>query len=95
MDLPYPPPGDLPDPGIEPASLALQVNSLPLNHLGSPSFKVAMALMTFEILQPLSWDREIAAFLLVTGNAGPSVLLPTFIMEGDVKFQVENLLDFR
>ena len=31
--LPFPPPGDLPDPGIEPASLAspaLQGNSLPL-----------------------------------------------------------------
>ena len=37
--LPCPPPGDLPDPGIEPVSpvaLALQVDSLPLSHLGSP-----------------------------------------------------------
>ena len=37
--LPFPLPGDLPDPGIEPgspASPALQVNSLLLNHLGSP-----------------------------------------------------------
>ena len=35
--LPCPPPGDLPDPGIEPASLAfpeLQADSLPLSHLG-------------------------------------------------------------
>ena len=30
--LPCPPPGDLPDPGIEPASPALQAGSLPLNH---------------------------------------------------------------
>ena len=34
--LPFPPPGDLPDPGIEPASiassLASQVDSLPLSH---------------------------------------------------------------
>jgi len=32
-------PGDLPNPGIEPASLvsaALQADSLPLRHLGSP-----------------------------------------------------------
>ena len=29
--LPYPPPGDLSDPGIEPASPALQVDSLPLS----------------------------------------------------------------
>ena len=34
--LPCPPPGDLPSPGIEPGSPALQVDSLPLSHLGSP-----------------------------------------------------------
>ena len=34
--LPCPPPGDLPHPGIEPGSLALQVKSLPLRHQGSP-----------------------------------------------------------
>ena len=36
--LPFPPPGDLPDPGIEPVSLrprALQADSLPLCHWGS------------------------------------------------------------
>ena len=30
-------PGDLPDPGIKPVSLALQSDSLPLGHLGSPT----------------------------------------------------------
>ena len=34
--LPCPPPGDLPNPGIKPASPALQANSLPMNHQGSP-----------------------------------------------------------
>ena len=37
--LPRPPPGDLPDPGVEPASTvapALQVDSLLLSHLGRP-----------------------------------------------------------
>ena len=34
--LPFPPPEDLPDPGIEPGSLALQSDSLPLRHQGSP-----------------------------------------------------------
>ena len=41
--LPFPPSGDIPDPGIEPASLAspaLLVDSLPLSHLGSPYVKV-------------------------------------------------------
>ena len=30
--LPFPPPGDLPDPGIEPRSPALQADSLLLSH---------------------------------------------------------------
>ena len=34
--LPFPSPGDLPDPGIEPAAPALQMDSLPLSHRGSP-----------------------------------------------------------
>ena len=33
--LPCPPPGDLPDPGTEPMSPALQADSLPLSHQGS------------------------------------------------------------
>ena len=36
--LPCPPPGDLPDPGIEPGSPVLQTYSLLLSHQGSPSF---------------------------------------------------------
>ena len=34
--LPCPPPGDLPDPGTEPASPVFQVDSLLLSHQGSP-----------------------------------------------------------
>ena len=33
--LPCPSPGDLPDPGTEPTSLVLQVDSLPLSHPGN------------------------------------------------------------
>ena len=39
--LPFPPTGDLPDPGIEPESpvaAALAADSLPLGHLGSPKY---------------------------------------------------------
>ena len=32
--LPFPPPGDLPDPGIEPASPTLQAGSLSMSHQG-------------------------------------------------------------
>ena len=35
--LPGPPPGDPPDPGIEPTLLPGQVDSLPLSHRGSPT----------------------------------------------------------
>ena len=34
--LPFPSPGDLPDPGIEPRSLALQADSLPSEPPGKP-----------------------------------------------------------
>ena len=42
--LPFPTPGDLPDPGIEPVSLCLlhwRVDSLPLHHLQSPTKDIA------------------------------------------------------
>ena len=35
--LPCPPPGDLPDPGIQPRSPALQADSLPSEPPGKPS----------------------------------------------------------
>ena len=35
--LPFPSPGDLPDPGIEPRSPGQQADSLPLSQKGSPS----------------------------------------------------------
>ena len=47
---PFPSPGDLPDPGIEPASpvsLALQTDSLPLSPLGTPI--ISSSFIVFEI----------------------------------------------
>ena len=43
--LPCPSPGDLPDPGIEPVSPALQADSLPLSHQG----RSTTILMDFKI----------------------------------------------
>ena len=37
--LPFPSPGDLPNPGTGPMSLALEADSLPLSHQGSPRWK--------------------------------------------------------
>ena len=50
--LPFPNPGDLADPGIEPASLvspAFQVDSLPLSYQESPWVMV---------ISPLKWMEE-------------------------------------
>ena len=41
--LPFPSPGGLPDPGIEPMSFALQADSLSLSHPGSPVTQVHLA----------------------------------------------------
>ena len=52
--LPCLPPGDLPDPGIEPSPLvspALQVASLPLCHLGSPYIHVRATWMDHSVGQ--------------------------------------------
>ena len=38
--LPFPPPGDLPNPGIKHMSPALQADSLPLTHCGSDQIVV-------------------------------------------------------
>ena len=43
--LPIPSPGDLPDPGIEPTSSTLLVDSLPLSHLRSPHVITSVAQM--------------------------------------------------
>ena len=40
--VPFPPPGDLPDPGIEPMSPALQADSLLLSHLRSPHLYIGL-----------------------------------------------------
>ena len=45
--LPFPPPGDLPDPVIEPASPALRADSLPLSYLGSPLPNQSLVLAAF------------------------------------------------
>ena len=46
--LPFPSPGDLPNPGIKLASLALQVDSLPLRHQGSSHKDIKMIIHKLE-----------------------------------------------
>ena len=40
--LPFPSPGDLPDPGIEPGSSSLQADSLPTELQGKPNYLVKL-----------------------------------------------------
>ena len=40
--LPFPSPGDLPDPGIDPWSPALQADSLPTELQGKPNYLVKL-----------------------------------------------------
>ena len=44
--LPFPSPGDLPNPGIEPTSPALKVDSLPVSHHGSLKLSVELCKKT-------------------------------------------------
>ena len=51
--LPFPSPGDLPDPGIEPRSPALQANALPSEPQGSPNLYFSISLLLGTVL--LCW----------------------------------------
>ena len=44
--LPCTPPGDLPDSGVEPKSIALQADSLPLSYQGSPIYTLLLLLLS-------------------------------------------------
>ena len=51
--LPFPSPGELPHPGIESSSPALQVDSLPLSHWGSPFNGLALSRVSSAVLLSL------------------------------------------
>ena len=64
--LPFSTPEDLPDPEIEPKSLAspaLAVDSLPLHHLGSP-YKVSQVQL-FSITTSVSFSSYCLTFVLI------------------------------
>ena len=49
--FPCPPPGDLPNPGTELRSLALQADSSPLSHRGSPDRKSKLETWSYKLLE--------------------------------------------
>ena len=61
--LPYPPPGDLPDPGIKPGSPTFQADPLPFEPLGKPDKKEHGNLQT-HLLQTHGMDTTNSLLLL-------------------------------
>ena len=53
--LPFPSPGDLPDPRIEPGFPELQADSLPLSHKGSPCHVLDSTYIIWYIFHMISY----------------------------------------
>ena len=71
-ELPFPSPGDLPDPGIEPKSPALQADSLPMSyqetHLKSIEQPQTLSMRAIEgsIFLAFLWTRQCTCLILKT-----------------------------
>ena len=67
--LPFPSPGDLSDPRLEPTSSALQVDALPLSHQGSPTKFTARSLLPNNFLSlPWRTNRSTMQFVRLLGG---------------------------
>ena len=64
--LPFPSPGDLPDPGIEPGSPALQADALPSEPPGKPNYARNGSLNIKEVLICLSLPHTMFPLLLTS-----------------------------
>ena len=93
--LPFPPPEDIPDPGMEPMSPALQVDSLPPSHEGNSqqdrtelinSLKGTGQLFTNSLLE--STDINIKKFFTTTVS-----FIHFYITSSTTYFHIENAED--
>ena len=89
--MPFPTPGDLPDPGIEPVSPIspkLQVDPLPLSHRGSPLLNMVLHYFSELISRSLQtyWPSccffLIIIYLFISGCTGSSLLHRLFSVVG-------------
>ena len=94
--LSYPPPGDLPNPGIEPRSPTLQADSLPAEPLGKPKNTVVGSLSLLQAIFPTqesTWGllhcRQILNQLSYLGS--PSLCIPAY-KYASVQFNSVQLL---
>ena len=67
--LPFPPPGDHPNPGIESTSLSLEADSLPLSHQGSPEVGLLTSFSQVSISDHCA-QENLPALALSWGSAG-------------------------
>ena len=65
--LPFPPPGDLPDPGIEPGSPTLEADALTSEPPGKSNF-FNYRLMNFTTLQDKQFIMQLFVAFLCTSN---------------------------
>ena len=63
--LPFPSPGDLPNPGIEPGSPTLQADSYHLSHLGIPGIKTVFLNKKFLTTRKLKWKKKIYIYIYI------------------------------
>ena len=65
--LPFPSPGDLPNPGIEPRSTALQADSLPTEQLGTVilNFKLAHLLSAINTAKMPKGKTHVKGFKII------------------------------
>ena len=72
--LPCPPPGDLPDPEIEPLSPVLQADPLPLSHWGSPN------ITKYWVQFPVLYSRSllVSLYFKKRGKKGTSLVIQWF-----------------
>ena len=68
--LPFPSPGDFPNPGIEPWSPALQVNSLLLSHWESPPDYMYMNTQI-----PFQWKSSREKIFKAVGTCNGSIII--------------------
>ena len=94
--LPLPSPGGLPNPGIEPSSPELQVGSLPLSCLGSPSIAYAYCILFIHpsINGHLGFLRLLAAVNVPVG-APASVPSGKYLGVGDCQVTPSLIFDER
>ena len=91
--LPFPSPGDLPYPGIEPSLLHWQADSLPLSHLGGPLYNIILAILgnqtrTIKGIQVAKGEVKLSLF------AGDMIILYTENSKDDTKKLLELISGF-